>query len=290
MFQFNSKTYKILLGICSIIITALTSYLIVQAGSLTPSSTPADTMKTLDDIYYELDKNASAVGSWGLDPSAAPTGTMYTLQQLYDKTPQFHSNPGDVTAGDVCNAKTFYADSSTRLTGERTDCSAGGSPPGVTATGQTTSYTNYDDGYYEKGQALSYTINTGGELGTVTDDNTGLMWKRCTEPDTQTSGCTGTHSTYTWADAITRCEGITYGGHSDWRLPNAKELWSITKLEPGTAPYIDQDAFPGTVSSGYWSSTTYPDYTSRALYVNFDGGYLDYNFKTYGLYVRCVRG
>jgi len=218
MFQFNSKTYKILLGICSIVITAMTGYLIVQAGSLTPSSTPADTMKTLDDVYYELDKSASAVGSWGLDPSAAPTGTMYTLQQLYDKTPQFHTSPGSVAVGDVCNSKTFYTDSSTRLTGNRTDCSAAGTPPGVTKTGQTTSYVDYDDGYYEKGQTLSYTINTGDELGTVTDDNTGLMWKRCSEPDTQTSGCTGTHSTYSWVAAITRCESITHGSYSDWRL------------------------------------------------------------------------
>jgi len=290
MFQFNSKTYKILLGICSIVITAMTGYLIVQAGSLTPSSTPADTMKTLDDVYYELDKSASAVGSWGLDPSAAPTGTMYTLQQLYDKTPQFHTSPGSVAVGDVCNSKTFYTDSSTRLTGNRTDCSAAGTPPGVTKTGQTTSYVDYDDGYYEKGQTLSYTINTGDELGTVTDDNTGLMWKRCSEPDTQTSGCTGTHSTYSWVAAITRCESITHGSYSDWRLPNAKELWSIAKLEPGTAPYIDHTAFPATISNPYWSSTTYPHSTSNALFVYFNYGRL-YNYsKTTGFYVRCVRG
>jgi len=157
----------------------------------------------------------------------------------------------------------------------------------VTKTGQTTSYADCDDGYYEQGQALSYTDNSD---GTVTDNNTGLMWKKCSEPDTGTGTCTGTHSKYTCAAALTRCEGLTFAGFSDWRLPNAKELWSITSLEPGSAPYINQTAFPGTVSLYYWSSTTYPSNTGYALSVYFNFGKLSTSNKTSSYYVRCVRG
>jgi len=198
------------------------------------------------------------VWAGNLNPPGAPAGTMRTLDEIYS-----HVGKGGLTK---TGQTTSYATSST--------CGDGG-------TG------GCDDGYYEKGQALSYTDN--GD-GTMTDNNTGLMWKRCSEPDTQTSGCTGTHSTYTWQAAITQCEGLTYATYSDWRLPNAKELWSITKLEPGAAPYIDQTAFPGTVSNWYWSATTYPNYTDYALSVGFGYGYLNASGKASAYYVRCVRG
>ena len=198
------------------------------------------------------------VWAGNLNPPGAPAGTMRTLDEIYS-----HVGKAGLTK---TGQTTSYAASST--------CGDGG-------TG------GCDDGYYEKGQALSYTDN--GD-GTMTDNNTGLMWKRCSEPDTQTSGCTGTHSTYTWQAAITQCEGLAYATYSDWRLPNVKELWSITKLEPGAAPYIDQTAFPGTVSDYYWSATTYPGNTGYALGVGFSLGYLGGNDKPSGSYVRCVRG
>jgi len=284
MFKTNSR-YKILAVILSVMVTDGIGYLIVWVGSLNPPSTPADTMYTLDDVYHRLDKDAGAPASWGLDPSASPDSTMHTIEDIYNKTPDFRTNAGTAVVGDVCNSATFYTNSSSKLIGTRTACSS----PGLTKTGQTTSYTNYDDGYYEKGLASSYTDN---EDGTITDGNTGLMWKRCTEPDTQTSGCTGTHSIYTWQNAINQCEGLNYPTdvYTDWRLPNAKELWSITSLEPGTAPYIDHTAFPGTISGYYWSATTYPYGTVRALYVDFFDGYLDRGAKTYSYCVRCVRG
>jgi len=114
--------YKILVAFSSIIITVAIAFLIVWAGNLNPSSAPGDTMKTLDDIYYRLDKDASATSSWGLDSPASPTSTMYTLQEIFDKTPDFHDNPGSATVGDVCNSATFYTDSATKLTGTRTSC------------------------------------------------------------------------------------------------------------------------------------------------------------------------
>jgi len=165
---------------------------------------------------------------------------------------------------------------------------SGGNPCSPPKTGQTTSYDtgDADDGYYEKGCTLSYTDN--GD-GTITDNCTGLMWKKCSDPDTSTTTCGGTHSTYTWENALSQCEGLDYASHTDWRLPNAKELWSIAKLEPGDAPYIDQTTFPGTVSSYYWSSTTCPSNTDLALDARFNVGYQYNSNKISSRYVRCVR-
>ena len=113
-----------------------------------------------------------------------------------------------------------------------------------------------------------------------------------------------TPSTMAWlptggtADAINNCENLTYAGYTDWRLPNIKELFSlaleaagaITGVKASGAPYINQTVFPNTVSSYYWSSTTYPRGTTHALYVYFYNGYAAYTSKISAYYIRCVRG
>ena len=236
--------------------------------------------------------------SWILSPSG--TSVDSDNDGIIDNSDQLDAQEGTYYKQNLFDVLTQSNNaSSTTITGLPTPASASqaatkqyvddnaGSPPGVTKTGQTTSYADYDDGYYEKGQALSYTDNSD---GTVTDNNTGLEWKKCSEPDTGTGTCTGTHSKYTWANALTQCYNLSYGGHTDWRLPNAKELWSIASLQPGSAPYINQTAFPGTVSNFYWSSTTYPSYTVFALGVYFNGGSLSSGVKANSFYVRCVRG
>lgn len=104
----------------SVLISTTIIYFVIYAGSLSPSSTPADTLKTLDDIYHKLTSGSGE--SFGLNPPASPTSTMHSLQEIYDVTPDFASSPGDATSSDVCNSRTFYTDSSTRYTGTRTAC------------------------------------------------------------------------------------------------------------------------------------------------------------------------
>ena len=111
----------------------------------------------------------------------------------------------------------------------------------------------------------------------VTDNSTGLQWQ---------DNATG--STMTWTAAIDYCETLTLDTYSDWRLPNINELTSIvddTKVNPS----IDTSVFQNTASSLYWSSTTYAGGSGNAWYVYFGSGNQDYDDKTLGYGVRCVR-
>lgn len=122
----------------------------------------------------------------------------------------------------------------------------------------------------------SYTDN--GD-GTVMDNNTGLMWQK------QDDG-----TTRAWATAGAYCEGLTLGGHSDWRLPTKKELITIVDYSvPSPGPTINP-IFKNTKSSYYWASTTYDGNTGNAWSVNFYYGYINYGNKGNALYTRCVRG
>jgi hypothetical protein len=143
-----------------------------------------------------------------------------------------------------------------------------------------------DGSYIFLNPQLSYIDN--GD-GTVTDKYTGLMWKKCSEPDT-TADCSGMPNVYTWADAISQCENLTYAGYSDWRLPNMKELFSLIKYEGSSGPYIDTTYFPNTVNSYYWTSTTFAPTPTSAMAVSFSVGFVSGNLKAAGnMYVRCVR-
>ena len=110
----------------------------------------------------------------------------------------------------------------------------------------------------------------------VTDSATGLEWQ---------DDAIG--SSTTWQSAIDRCENLTLGGQSDWRLPNINELKTIidrSKVNPAII-----SAFTQTSSDGYWSSTTTEDYKDNAWGVYFYDGYVGSHGKDNYYYVRCVR-
>lgn len=115
--------------------------------------------------------------------------------------------------------------------------------------------------------------------GTVSDNVTGLMWQQ--EDD---------NVGRTWEQALAYCENLTLDTHADWRLPNFKELESITD-DSRVNPAIDPVAFPNANSFYYWSSTTYaPHNIDNAWFVNFSTGDLYYVDKGNSYYARCVRG
>ncbi len=109
---------------------------------------------------------------------------------------------------------------------------------------------------------------------TVTDQNTGLMWMQ------NDSGVA-----YDWAAALAYAENLSFAGHDDWRLPNAKELQGIVDYtrSPSTTgsaaidPLFNStaitDAEGGANYAYYWTGTTHVKWISlspgHAAYVAF---------------------
>ncbi len=129
-----------------------------------------------------------------------------------------------------------------------------------------------------------YGINdfTANGNGTITDNATGLMWMRSDNGEG-----------LTWEEALAYAENLDFAGHTDWRLPDIKELQSI----------VDYTRSPETTSSAaidplfnctqifnegqevdypyYWSGTTHATHTGSggaACYVSF-GKALGYMFN-----------
>ncbi|HUU04006.1 MAG TPA: MopE-related protein [Myxococcota bacterium] len=110
----------------------------------------------------------------------------------------------------------------------------------------------------------------------VTDNVTGLVWQ---------GSDSGTH---TWQDAIDYCDGLDWGGYTDWYLPDEYELQSIVDYGR-TNPSIDPVAFPGTPSNWFWTSSSYVFASSYACSVYFSSGSVDVDVKDNNYNVRCVR-
>lgn len=113
--------------------------------------------------------------------------------------------------------------------------------------------------------------------GSISDIATGLMWQKSDDGISRD-----------WEEALKYCQYMKLASHTDWRLPNAKELQSIVDysrspqtskspainpvFECSTIKYIDNtpDRYPY-----YWSSTTHHDGInpySSAVYIAFGEG------------------
>lgn len=191
-------------------------------------------------------------------------------------------------------------------------------PARLLKTGQTASYGAGTDGDLQKGIAQSYVDN--GD-GTITDTKTGLMWEKKSDD----GSIHDKDNTYTWSGSSYGSTNVFDGtvattflaalnssggfaGHTDWRLPNRKELDSLTNLDiaypaPSTyAPFntncgVNSTGNPGctvttcscTVCGGYWTSSTYAEFPHYAWYADFCG-FTSVHVKNYSPYVRAVRG
>ncbi len=126
----------------------------------------------------------------------------------------------------------------------------------------------------------------------VADNVTGLFWQGCSAGLTGNTCAGGTDTGSEWEEALGYCEGLDWGGHQDWRLPNAREIRSIVNLRTTSDPVIDTTAFPGTKSGSYWSSTTWAlgSGGGSAWLIYFSNGAMEGRQKT-GWYIRarCVR-
>ncbi len=159
----------------------------------------------------------------------------------------------------------------------------------LTVTGQTWSWQSGDDGEYQQG--LNWSLHTERIAGaTVTiDHNTGLMWAA----DGTQYGCNWGQWT-DWVSAINWCTNLDFAGYTDWRLPNVRELYSITNIafaDGGVHPCVDPAYFPNTRMADYWSSTGQSFHPTGKLVVNTVNPYISYQFSDQtGVYFRSVRG
>lgn len=114
---------------------------------------------------------------------------------------------------------------------------------------------------------------------TVVDNETKLVWQDDADI-----------SSLSWNDAKKHCAELTFASHSDWRLPNKKELDSLID-EKRSKPSISE-VFKNTEVYRYWSSDSCLSAAGKgdnAWYVNFSHGHKDSFSKEDKNYVRCVR-
>jgi len=188
----------------------------------------------------------------------------------------------------------------------------------VRKTGQTTSYGAGADGDLQLGVAQAYVDN--GD-GTITDTKTGLMWEKKSDDGT----IHDKDNEYTWSGASFGTTNVLDGtvattflaalnagggfaGHTDWRLPNRKELDSLANLAlalPNVSTFPAFNSNCGANSSGnpgctvttcsctvpdtYWTSTTYVSEPRFTGGVFFGDGYPNASNKSAPFLVRAVR-
>ena len=113
--------------------------------------------------------------------------------------------------------------------------------------------------------------------GTVTDTKTGLMWQKTAAENMN------------WEAALAYCKGLEIAGHSDWRLPDIRELQALFDSIYDN-PIINKTVFPD-ISYTYWSSNI-SDIKSKSLMVSFypDDGSVYPGDKHNRQGLRAVRG
>jgi hypothetical protein len=162
------------------------------------------------------------------------------------------------------------------------------------------------DGDIRAGAALSFIDN--GD-GTITDNNTGLMWeKKSLEGDVNTN-LSHRDRLYSWDEAFSvHIAGLNGGsgfaGYNDWRVPNVKELLTLINYEfvqPAVSPAFNTGCVAdctvltcsctGLGTADHWSSTSSAFNPGDAWTVGFFGGnILGPDKSTAPLRVRAVRG
>jgi hypothetical protein len=147
---------------------------------------------------------------------------------------------------------------------------------------------DWQHGWDTENDASARFTRTGTTEPIVTDNVTGLVWQGCSSGQSG-SACTGTALAYTWAQALAFCEGLDWGGSSDWGLPDPFELQTILDCGRGESPMIDPTVFPGTPSNWFWSSSSDSGNTTVGWAVYFAAGYVDFATKTQSYNARCVR-
>ena len=140
------------------------------------------------------------------------------------------------------------------------------------------------------GPRYSYSsVAYGGDgVNNVVDDAwTGLQWRRCEEGRVWNgNACAGSATTFLHEDAMVHARQ-----QAGWRLPNIKELSSLTDLSVSAAGVarVDGVAFPGAAVTYLWSSSPEVGNAYFAEVVYFVSGGVNENSRGNSSPVRLVR-
>jgi len=151
----------------------------------------------------------------------------------------------------------------------------------VEKTGQIVPFYVGDDGVLRKGVAWPNPRFTDNSNGTVTDNLTGLVWKKYATLSIAS----------TWYEALNICNALAAGPDTglsdgsvagDWRLPNIKELLGLIDYGPSYQALPANHPFKEVDPAPYWSSTTMSNLSdnSKAWTMGFDMGIADSNDKS----------
>jgi hypothetical protein len=157
--------------------------------------------------------------------------------------------------------------------------------------------------------------------GTITDNQTGLMWEKklaaddvggnCSDADQANRSPRCVNNTYRWSVTGTGPDGplfteflakmtcsvsadgtcsLALAGFTDWRIPTIAELQTILAPCPGGGvPCIDP-IFGPTTAFDYWLLSASTNVSNAAWRVSFFGGTTADLQNTFNLSARAVRG
>jgi hypothetical protein len=114
--------------------------------------------------------------------------------------------------------------------------------------------------------------------GTITDHLSDLIWQKTPATDS-----------LPWEQALLYAENLVLGGHTNWRLPNIKELKSLSDTKHAN-PSIDPLFFPQIGIKKYWSGSSLQNQPGQSWYLDTRFGITTYAAKTGKLNLLCVRG
>ena len=132
----------------------------------------------------------------------------------------------------------------------------------------------------------NFVVNTD---GTVTDKTFKLTWMRCSLGQTwSVDTCVGDASELNWQQALQTAHGYEYASKKGWRVPNIKELATITERSC-VRPAINQELFPNTPSDDFWTSTPSVQDPQRAWVIAFFNSSNSVKQKNLFVFTRLVR-
>jgi len=123
----------------------------------------------------------------------------------------------------------------------------------------------------------------------VLDQTTGLIWEVKTDDNSVHDKDNRYNFYYLEEKFIKRLNQNSYGGFSDWRIPEVSELSTLTSIFYDR-PSINAQYFPNSRASEYWTATPRVNDTSQGWCVSFFHGNDSIQSRQSEFYVRAVRG